>query len=186
MKGLLKAAYYDPNPVVVFEHKGLYWSKVPGTAGAKTVEPDEHYVVPIGKGRVHLDCSSEALEDGDSCAVITYGMGVYWAEAAAKKFSGRVEVIDLRSLYPCDEKLVMETVKKHGKVLVLTEEQRLNSFAEALAGRINEQCFRYLDQPVRVFGALNLPAIPLNEFLEKEMLPSAEKVEKELQILLES
>ena len=186
MKGLLKAAYYDPNPVVVFEHKGLYWSKVPGTAGAKTVEPDEHYVIPIGKGRVHLNCSEEALEDGDSCAVITYGMGVYWAEAAAKNFPGKVEIIDLRSLYPCDEALVMETARKHGKVLVLTEEQRLNSFAEALAGRINEQCFRYLDQPVRVHGALNLPAIPLNEFLEKEMLPTAEKVEKELKSLLES
>jgi 2-oxoisovalerate dehydrogenase E1 component len=186
MKGLLKAAYYDPNPVIVFEHKGLYWSKVPGTAGAKTVEPDEHYVIPIGKGRVHLEARTQSLDEGDTCCVITYGMGVYWAEAAAKSFPGRVEIIDLRSLYPCDEQLVMETVKKHGKVLVLTEEQRLNSFAEALAGRINEQCFRFLDQPVQVMGALNIPAIALNDKLEKEMLPTAEKVERALHLLLNS
>lgn len=184
MKGLLKAAYYDPNPVVVFEHKGLYWSKVPGTAGAKTVEPDDEYVVPIGKARIHQEATLEALENGESCAVITYGMGVFWAEAASKAFPGQVEIIDLRSLYPCDEEAIMNAARKHGKVLVLTEEQLLNSFAEAVAGRIANQCFQQLDAPVQIMGAANLPAIPLNDKLEKEMLPTAEKVQKKLEELL--
>lgn len=184
MKGLLKAAYYDPNPVVVFEHKGLYWSKVPGTAGAKTVEPDDEYVVPIGKARIHQEATLEALENGESCAVITYGMGVFWAEAASKAFPGQVEIIDLRSLYPCDEDAIMNAARKHGKVLVLTEEQLLNSFAEAVAGRIANQCFQQLDAPVQIMGAANLPAIPLNDRLEKEMLPTAEKVQKKLEELL--
>ena len=69
-------------------------------------------------------------------------MGVYWAKAAAKNFPGQVEIIDLRTLFPLDEELIFETVKKHGKCLVLTEEQQNNSFAEALAGRISKHCFK--------------------------------------------
>lgn len=184
MKGLLKAAYYDPNPVVMFEHKGLYWSKVPGTEGAKCVEPDEDYIVPIGKGRIVKEASADKLEEGDTCVVITYGMGVYWALAAEKQLEGRVEIVDLRSLYPCDEALVMERVKLHGKCMVLTEEQLLNSFAEALAGRIQKQCFQQLDAPVETLGALNIPAVALNIGLEKAMLPNAEKVASALAQLL--
>lgn len=185
MKGLMKAAYYDPNPVVMFEHKGLYWSKVPGTEGAKTVEPDADYVVPIGKGRVVQEAMPHKIEQGESCVVITYGMGVYWALNAAKHFPGAVEIIDLRSLYPLDEDLVFDAVKKHGKALVLTEEQLLNSFAEALANRISQACFRWLDGPVQTMGAANLPAIPLNDRLEQVMLPSAEKVQQKLSALLQ-
>jgi 2-oxoisovalerate dehydrogenase E1 component len=184
MKGLFKAAYYDPNPVVIFEHKGLYWSKVPGTQDAKTVEPDEHYVIPLGKARIALSPSAEALENGETMAVITYGMGVYWATNAAKKFPGKVEVIDLRTLNPLDEECIFETVKKHGKVMVLTEETITHSFAEALAGRIASECFRYLDAPVKIMGAVNTPAIPLNENLEKAMLPSADKVAVAMEELL--
>ncbi|MFM8685618.1 MAG: thiamine pyrophosphate-dependent enzyme, partial [Bacteroidota bacterium] len=83
MKGLLKAAFLDPNPVVFFEHKGLYWSTVPGTEAAKTPEPSEDYVVPLGKARVALEASQDALSLGDSCLVVTYGMGVHWALNAA-------------------------------------------------------------------------------------------------------
>jgi 2-oxoisovalerate dehydrogenase E1 component len=176
MKGLLKSAYYDPNPVVVFEHKGLYWSKVPGTEMARTIEPDEDYVVPIGKGRIALEASETNISRGESCVIITYGMGVYWALAAEKQFEGKVEIVDLRSLYPCDEALVFERVKLHGKVIVLTEEQLLNSFAEALAGRIQKHCFRSLDAPVETVGSLNIPAVALNIGLEKAMLPNAEKL----------
>jgi 2-oxoisovalerate dehydrogenase E1 component len=75
-----------------------------------------------------------------------------------------------------DEELIFSTVKKHGKCLVLTEEQQNNSFAEALAGRISKECFQFLDAPVEVLGALNLPAVPMNMELEKAMLPNAEKV----------
>src|SRR5690606_909519 len=130
MKGLMKAAILDPNPVVMLEHKGLYWSKVPGTEGAKTVEPDAEYVIPLGKGRVALSADEEQVAAGESICIITYGMGVYWAQAAAKSFPGSVEVIDIRTIYPLDEPLIFETVRRHGKVIVLTEEQ-LNKIGRA-------------------------------------------------------
>lgn len=185
MKGLLKAAFLDPNPVVMLEHKGLYWSKVPGTEEAKMTEPGSDYVLPLGKGNIVLKADEQKINDGESCCIITYGMGVYWAKAAAKKFSGQVEVIDLRTLYPLDEELVFATVKKHGKCLILTEEQQNNSFSEALAARVSKACFKFLDSPVEVMGALDLPAVPMNMILEKEMLPDAEKVGERLRQLLE-
>jgi 2-oxoisovalerate dehydrogenase E1 component len=109
---------------------------------------------------------------------------VYWAKAAAKDFEGSVEVVDLRTLYPLDEALVYETVKKHGKCLVLTEEQLNNSFCEALAGRIAAHCFTSLDAPVQTLGALNLPAVPMNTSLEAAMLPNVEKVKEKIDWLL--
>jgi len=184
MKGLLKAAFLDPNPVVMLEHKGLYWSKVPGTEEAKMTEPDKDYIIPLGKGNVVLQANESNIEEGNSCCIITYGMGVYWAKAASKNFDGKVEIIDLRTLFPLDEALVFETVKRHGKCLILTEEQQNNSFSEALAGRISKACFRYLDAPVEVLGALNLPAVPMNVVLEKAMLPNAEKVAEVIKGLL--
>lgn len=184
MKGLMKAAFLDPNPVVMLEHKGLYWSKVPGTEDAKTVEPARDYALPLGKGNVVLSAEKEKIENGETCCVITYGMGVYWAKQAANQWQGRVEIIDLRTLYPLDEELIFSTVKKHGKCLVLTEEQQNNSFAEALAGRISKECFQFLDAPVEVFGAKNVPAIPMNIGLENAILPSGEKVAKVIGKLL--
>ena len=185
MKGLMKAAYYDPNPVVMLEHKGLYWSKVAGTEDAKTVEPSRDYVLPLGKANIVLKADDDAVANGESACVITYGMGVYWAKAAAKNFAGRIEIVDLRTLYPLDEDLIFSTVKRHGRCLLLTEEQQNNSFAEALAGRISKACFRWLDAPVEVLGALNLPAVPLNMGLEIAMLPNAEKVRQRLELLLQ-
>jgi 2-oxoisovalerate dehydrogenase E1 component len=184
MKGLLKAAFLDPNPVVMLEHKGLYWSKVPGTDEAKTTEPAADYIIPLGKGNIVLQASEEKISKGESCCIITYGMGVYWAKAAAQNFKGQVEVIDLRSLFPLDEELVFATARKHGKCLVLTEEQQNNSFAEALAGRISKACFQSLDAAVEVLGALNLPAVPMNMILEKAMLPNEEKVRTVINQLL--
>ncbi|MGB4845034.1 MAG: thiamine pyrophosphate-dependent enzyme, partial [Ferruginibacter sp.] len=184
MKGLLKAAFLDPNPVVMLEHKGLYWSKVPGTEEAKNTEPSRDYIIPLGKGNVVLQADEDYVDSGESCCIITYGMGVYWAKAAAKNFTGQVEIIDLRTLFPLDEELVFATVKKHGKCLILTEEQQDNSFAESLAGRISKSCFRFLDAPVEVLGALNLPAVPMNIVLEKAMLPNGEKVIERLKLLL--
>jgi 2-oxoisovalerate dehydrogenase E1 component len=184
MKGLMKAAFLDPNPVVMLEHKGLYWSKVPGTDEAKMIEPDRDYILPLGKGAIALTADEEMIQEGSSMCVITYGMGVYWAKAAAKNHPGCVEVIDLRTIYPCDEALVFETVRRHGKCLVLTEEQLRNSFAEALAGRIAQQCFASLDAPVQTLGALDLPAVPMNVGLEAAMLPNAEKVAEKIDWLL--
>ena len=176
IKGLIKAAFLDGNPVVMLEHKGLYWSKVPGTEEAKTIEPDRDYVLPLGKGAVALEPSQEAIDSGASLCIITYGMGVYWAKNAAKQFPGNIEVIDIRTIYPLDEELIFATVKKHGKCIVLTEEQLRNSFCEALAGRIAQHCFQYLDAPVQTIGALDLPAVPMNMGLEAAMLPNADKV----------
>ncbi|MBC7888878.1 MAG: tungsten formylmethanofuran dehydrogenase [Ferruginibacter sp.] len=184
MKGLFKAAFLDPNPVIMLEHKGLYWSKVPGTEDAKRIEPAKDYVIPLGKGAIILQAHESSVKIGDSCCVITYGMGVYWSIAAAKDFPGRVEIIDLRTLFPLDEVLIFATVKRHGKCLIVTEEQQNNSFGEALSGRVSKACFNYLDCAVEVIGALNLPAVPLNIGLERAMLPNAAKVSERLNQLL--
>src|SRR5665213_4417351 len=93
MKGLMKAAFLDPNPVIMLEHKGLYWSKVPGTEDAKAVEPSFDYTLPLGKGNVVLKADDNKIKSGESCCIITYGMGVYWAKAAAQKFNGQVEIV---------------------------------------------------------------------------------------------
>jgi 2-oxoisovalerate dehydrogenase E1 component len=184
IKGLMKAAFLDPNPIVMLEHKGLYWSKVPGTEDAKTIEPDRDYILPFGKGAVVLEADSAAIENGDSICIITYGMGVYWAKNAAKQFPGQVEVIDIRTIYPLDEELIYNTVRKHGKCIVLTEEQLRNSFCEALAGRIAQNCFTTLDAPVQTIGAMDLPAVPMNMGLEAAMLPSSDKVAEKIGWLL--
>jgi 2-oxoisovalerate dehydrogenase E1 component len=111
-------------------------------------------------------------------------MGVYWALNGSKEIADQVEILDLRTLAPYDEEAVMELAKRHGKVLVLTEETRRNSFAEALAGRIGEQCFVNLDAPVQIMGSEDLPAVPLNTGLEAMMLPNAEKTKNRLLWLL--
>lgn len=185
LKGLMKSAYYDPNPVVMLEHKGLYWSKPFGTDKAKSKEPDEDYAIPFGQARSVLDASSENIEQGSSMAIITYGMGTHWAYAAGHSFEGQVEVVDLRTLAPLDVDYIYEATKRHGKVLVLTEEPVNNSFAQSIAARIQENCFEYLDGPVRTIGAENLPAIPLNSVLEKQMLPNTEKVIKAIKEVLD-
>jgi 2-oxoisovalerate dehydrogenase E1 component len=184
MKGLIKAAFLDPNPVVFFEHKGLYWSKVKGTDAARSVMPAEDYVLPFGKAATTLEAYAQNQEKGSTMTVITYGMGVHWALNAAKDFEGRVEIIDLRTLYPLDEETVFASVRSHSKCLVVTEEPKNNSFAQALAGRISEQCFQDLDAPVMVVGSEEMPAIPLNEILEKTMIPSIAKVKTAMEDLL--
>ena len=185
LKGLMKSAYYDPNPVVIFEHKGLYWSKIPGTEGAKTPEPSADYVIPFGKGRMALEAAQEKVENGEAAVVITYGMGVYWAQKAAEEFNGEVSIVDLRTLAPWDRDLVMTQSRKHGRVLVLTEESATPSFAGALQGAVQSDCFESLDAPVMLLGSEDVPAIPLNGTLEHAMLPNAEKVAAKLRELLE-
>jgi 2-oxoisovalerate dehydrogenase E1 component len=130
----------------------------------------------LGKAALVIEADKNKIAAGESCCIITYGMGVYWARSAAKNFPGQIDIIDLRTLFPLDENLIFERVKKHGKCLVLTEEQQNNSFAEALAGRISRVCFQWLDAPVEILGALNVPAVPMNMMLEQAMLPNGEKV----------
>jgi 2-oxoisovalerate dehydrogenase E1 component len=180
LKGLLKAAFYDPNPVVVLEHKGLYWSKLPGTEAAKCIEPSEDYIIPLGKARIVQRASKEV-----SCTIITYGRGVYWAMEASANFPDAIEIIDLRTLTPLDFQTVASSIERTNRCLVLTEEPVANSFAQALSGRIAQECFEYLDAAPEVLGSVELPAIPLNENLEKEVLPNAEKVSAVVGTLLD-
>lgn len=185
LKGLMKAAYYDPNPVVIFEHKGLYWSKLKGTETARTVLPDEDYVLPFGQAALTVEASSAQVEAANSMVVVTYGMGVHWALNASKDLDERVTVVDLRTLAPLDMATVYEQVKLHGRCLVVTEEPVSCTFAQSLAARIQEHCFEYLDAPVRTLGAVDVPAIPLNQVLERTMLPSVDKVRDAIVNLLE-
>jgi 2-oxoisovalerate dehydrogenase E1 component len=182
LKGLMKAAYYDPNPVVILEHKGLYWSKVKGTDAARVNEPSEDYLLPFGKANVVQEIWEQ--EDKETISIITYGMGVHWALNASNSMKENVEIVDLRTLYPLDEETILKSVKKTKKCLVVTEEPVNNSFARSLAGMIQEKCFKYLDAPVMVIGSENLPAIPLNSTLEQTMIPSAEKVKLKIEELL--
>ena len=181
LKGLLKAAFYDPNPVVVLEHKGLYWSKIPGTEAARCIEPDREYVVPLGCART--------VVAGDAATIVTYGRGVFWAvEAAAREAAAtgrQAEIIDLRSLAPLDFEAVAASVRRTHRVLVVTEEPATPSFASALAGRIAGELFADLDAPPLVVGSLETPAIPLNESLERFVLNSAERTGTALRRLLD-
>ncbi len=184
LKGLLKSAYYDPNPVVIFEHKGLYWSKVAGTENAKTIEPDADYIIPFGKARMALSIDNQEIKKKNTLLVVSYGMGVHWALNAAKAFDNVVEILDLRTLYPLDTEMIFERAKAHARILVVTEEPVHNSFAQSIAARVQENCFEYLDAPVRTIGSENLPAIPLNEVLEKTMIPNVAKVQTAMEALL--
>ncbi|WP_298221105.1 thiamine pyrophosphate-dependent enzyme [Flavobacterium sp.] len=182
LKGLLKAAYYDPNPVVILEHKGLYWSKVKGTDAARVNEPSEDYILPFGQANTVQEIWPQ--DQQETISVITYGMGVHWALNASADIKEQVEIIDLRTLFPLDEETILKSVKKAKKCLIVTEEPTNNSFARSLAGMIQEKCFRHLDAPVMVIGSENMPAIPLNMTLEQTMVPNADKVRAKMDELL--
>lgn len=113
-------------------------------------------------------------------------MGVHWAMNASEELGmqDQIEVVDLRTIHPLDEATIMKSVKKCGKCLVVTEEPSDNTFARALSGKIQEECFKYLDAPVMTIGSENMPAIPLNSVLEQTMIPSTEKVKVKIEELL--
>ena len=182
LKGLIKAAYYDPNPVVILEHKGLYWSKVKGTDAARVNEPSEDYILPFGKANIVQEIWEQ--ESDETISIITYGMGVHWALNASADIKNQVEIIDLRTLYPLDEEAIFISVRKTKKCLIVTEEPTNNSFARSLAGLIQEKCFKFLDAPVMVIGSENMPAIPLNTILEQTMIPNVDKVKAKIKELL--
>lgn len=182
MKGLMKAAYHDPNPVVILEHKGLYWSKVKGTDMARVIEPPEDYILPFGKANF-IQKSDASINN--TLTVVTYGMGVHWAYNAAKTFEGQIEILDLRTLYPLDKEAIFDSVRRNNKCLVVTEEPVSNTFAQSIGAIIQQECFESLDAPVTIIGSEDLPAVPLNSVLEKTMLPNAEKVAEAMQKLLD-
>jgi len=185
LKGLLKSAFYDPNPVVILEHKGLYWSKIPGTEGAMSIEPDEEYIIPFGKARVVQEADAEMIKSGQSCVIITYGRGVYWSLEASKQFAGKVQIIDLRTLNPLDHEAMNAAVQRHGKVMLVTEESTEASFTLGLAGRIQRDNFTALDAPISIVGSVDTPAIPLNSTLEAALLTNANQVKEALKTLLD-
>ena len=162
----------------------MYWSKVPGTHGATSVEPAEDYILPFGKAWVLQEIWPQ--EEKETISIITYGMGIHWAMNASEELNmqNQIEVIDLRTLYPLDKDTIVNSVKKTRKCLVVTEEPTNNSFARALAGKIQEVCFTYLDAPVMTIGSESMPAIPLNSTLEETMIPSTKKVKTKIKELL--
>ena len=162
-KGLLNAAIEDPNPVLFFEHKGLYRS-------IKEEIPSDYYTVEIGKAAI--------VSEGKDFTIITYGAGVHWAKEALTKFpEASAEIIDLRTLLPLDTESIFTAVKKTGKVIVLHEDCMMGGIGGELAALISENCFEYLDAPVIRVASLDTPvpfAVALEEqFLPKERLISA-------------
>jgi 2-oxoisovalerate dehydrogenase E1 component len=184
LKGLMKSAFYDPNPVVMLEHKGLYWSKIKGTEGAITVEPDEEYAIPFGVARTVLTADQEKIDNGESLVIVTYGRGVYWSLEAAANHPGQVEIIDLRTLSPWDEEAVFEAVRRNNKCLLVTEESIEGTFTLSIAAKIQRNCFESLDAPVEIIGSVDTPAIPLNSVLEAALLTNADKVNTGIETVL--
>ena len=183
LKGLLKAAYYDPNPVVILEHKGLYWSKIKGTEQSMSIEPSADYVIPIGKARTVRTALSEEIEKGNSLGIITYGRGVYWSLDAMNGNEDRIELLDLRSLNPIDHDAMNALCRRHGKVILVTEESIECNFMLGIAGRLQRDNFMYLDAPVEIVGSIDTPAIPLNSDLELALLPNGVRVKEKIEKL---
>jgi 2-oxoisovalerate dehydrogenase E1 component len=167
-KGLLRMAIDDPNPVLFFEHKNLYRS-LTGPV------PEEDYLLEFGKGRV--------VREGQDATLVTYGLGVQWAEAMlAAHPEWDVEVIDLRTLLPWDEELVMDSVTKTGKALVLHEDTMTGGIGAEISSRIHERCFEALDAPVGRTASLDT-AFPFAEDLERNFLANT-RLEEDLEQLL--
>ena len=167
-KGLLLAAFEDPNPVLFFEHKALYRS-ISGDV------PDGYYTIPIGKAKL--------IQEGNQVSIITYGYGVQWAQEILEKYpSISADLIDLRSLLPFDKEAIAQSVKKTSRAIVLHEDTLTGGIGGELAAWINEQCFQFLDAPVVRSGSLDTP-VPFNTALEQNFLPK-ERFEKQLLDLL--
>ncbi|MEO0340541.1 MAG: transketolase C-terminal domain-containing protein, partial [Bacteroidota bacterium] len=167
-KGLLLAAFEDPNPVLFFEHKALYRS-LSGQV------PDDYYTLPIGKAKT--------VQAGQALSIITYGMGVHWAIKATQEMDIDAEIIDLRSLAPLDWQAIEATVQKTNKVLVLHEDALTGGIGGEIAAYISEHLFEYLDAPVVRVAALDTP-IPFAKSLEKIYLPE-ERLKERLKFLVE-
>ena len=162
-KGLIKSAIRDNDPVLFFEHKGLY-RKI------KEDLPSEEYTVPIGKAKV--------VREGRDLSIITYGAMVWTALEAAETLAAEgcsVEVLDLRTLVPLDRESVCDSVRKTSKVLLLHEDTRTGGMAGELAATITENVFEYLDGPILRVTAPDTP-VPYSPPLEEAFLPNAEKV----------
>ncbi len=167
-KGLLNTAFNDPNPILFFEHKALYRS-------IRQEVPVDYYTLPLGKASI--------LKEGEKLTIITYGAGVHWALDTINEMElQNVDLIDLRSLQPLDKEAIMNSAKKTGKVLVLTEDSIFGSLASEISAIISEECFEYLDAPVMRLGSAETP-IPFAAALEEGYLPKTKLKEKIQQLI---
>ncbi|MEO8759387.1 MAG: transketolase C-terminal domain-containing protein, partial [Bacteroidia bacterium] len=155
-KGLLLTAFEDPNPVMFFEHKGLYRSITEDIS-------DDYYTIPFGQARL--------VKEGTDLTIVSYGLGVHWAlEALAEHPEISADLIDLRTLAPLDTETIYASVKKTGRVIVLHEDTLTGGIGGEIASLITENCFEYLDAPVMREGSLDTP-VPMNADLEVNFLP---------------
>lgn len=167
-KGLLNTAINDPNPVLFFEHKQLYRSIYQDV-------PKDYYTLPLGKASL--------IKEGNQVTVISFGAGVHWAlDTLNKNPEISADLIDLRTLQPMDWETIFNSVKKTNKVIILTEDTLFGSVASDISSMIMENCFEYLDAPVKRVGSIET-AIPFVKALEDQYLPK-QRFEKELKDLL--
>ncbi len=167
-KGLLATAIEDPNPVLFFEHKGLYRSIYEDV-------PVNYYTLPFGKANI--------LKTGSDITIVTYGAGVHWALETLKKHKNiNAELLDLRTLQPLDTESIYTSVRKTGKLIILQEDSLFGGVASDLSALVMENCFQYLDGPIKRVASLDTP-IPFNTALEQQYLPK-ERFERELLELL--
>jgi len=171
-KGLLLSSIDDENPVLFFEHKALYRS-------VKTDVSDSNYHIPIGKGKI--------INKGTSMTLITYGMGVVWAQNFIKKnsqYNTLIEIIDLRTLLPWDREMTFESIKRTNKVLILSEDNITGSIGAEISASISEFIFEYLDAPILRLGAIDTP-VPFSPNIEKEIYMPVNRLDKAVKKLLE-
>ena len=167
-KGLLATAIEDENPILFFEHKALY-------RAIYQEVPDDYYTIPFGKATV--------IKSGKNITIITYGAGVHWALKEVEKHQISADIIDLRTLQPLDTETIFNSVKKTGRALVLQEDSLFGGIASDISALITENCFEYLDAPVKRIGSLESP-IPFAKNLENLYLPK-NRLYAEIKALLE-
>jgi 2-oxoisovalerate dehydrogenase E1 component len=162
-KGLMAAAIEDPNPVMIFEHKALY------RAIADKI-PDDYYTVAPGVGRI--------VKEGSDLSIVTYGMGVHWAQQASNELPEiDLEIIDLRTLIPWDQEIVRQSLNKTGKLLVLHEDTLTGGIGGEISAWVAEHCFTLLDAPVVRVASLDTP-VPFTSTLENNFLAKSRLLEK--------
>ena len=153
-KGLLNTAIEDPNPVLFFEHKGLYRTITQDV-------PEDYYTLPFGKASI--------VNEGVDLSIISFGIGIHWALDEVNKHQFSADIIDLRTLQPLDTEAIFNSVKKTGKVLIIQEDTLFGSIASDISAIISENCFEYLDAPIKRVGSIETP-IPFAKNLEKQYL----------------
>ncbi|TAL67707.1 MAG: tungsten formylmethanofuran dehydrogenase [Bacteroidetes bacterium] len=173
-KGLLKTACRLQDPVIFLEHKGMY--RLPYST---TIEPDENYLLPFGKGKI--------VKEGTDATVVTYGMGVKDSLNAINEFEKKngktIELIDLRTIIPWDKELVLNSLKKTNRLLIVHEDTLTMGFGAEISATITQEAFNYLDAPVMRHAAKD-SHIPYSPIYENDILPNQEKILKDLEKLV--